>query len=108
MKHLKQYIGVYMLGLLALGIWADWQEQELWVFWLMIPVVFWQLPPFSWKQKIFTWAAGKDPLGLKRLTENYLRNKPYYYWIAYVFLLWAIASILVSLISGEPTIVLIG
>ena len=110
MKHLKQYIGYYMLGLLALGIWADWQEQELWVFWLMIPVVLWKLPPFNWGDRVFGWAASKDPFGTKRATKAFMdkRSNKWYWWLGYFIAIWIIASILVSLISGEPTIVLIG
>ena len=65
-------IGYYILAILILGIWIDWQEQELWAFWLVIPVVFWKSSPFEWGSKIFSWAATKDSFGTKRATKAFM------------------------------------
>lgn len=97
-----------MLVILALGIWAAWGTGEGWIFWLMIPVVLWKLPPFSWSDKVFNWAASKDPLGTKKATAKFMKGKPWYYWVIYTLLLWGLMSVVVSLISGEPTLVLFG
>ena len=108
MEHLKQNIGWYLLGILAIGIWAAWGTGEGWIFWLMIPVVWWKTPPFSGSDRVFGWAASKDPLGTKRATKKFLTGKKWYWWVGYTLLVWLIASVLVSLISGEATLVLIG
>ena len=108
MEHLKQNIGWYLLGIIAVGIWAACGTGEGWIFWLMIPVVWWKTPPFSGSDRVFGWAASKDPLGTKRATKKFLTGKKWYWWVGYTLLVWLIVSVLVSLISGEATLVLIG
>ena len=74
----------------------------------LIPVILWKIPPFNNKEKLFAWAASKDPLGTKKATAKFLQGKAWYWWVGYALLLWALASVVVSLISGEPTLVIIG
>ena len=99
-----------MLGICALGIWAGWETGEGWIMLLVIPVVLWKTPPFSWSDRVFGWSASKDPLGTKRATKSFMdkRGNKWYWWLGYALIIWAIASVIVSLISGEPTLVLIG
>ena len=110
MDHLRKTIGWYLLGILAIGIWAAWGTGEGWIFWLMIPVVLWKTPPFSWNDRLFGWAASKDPLGTKAATKRFMdkRGNKWYWWLGYLLIIWAVVSLIVSLISGEPTLVIVG
>ena len=49
MAHLRKYIGVYLLGMVALAIYFDTPDDDypLWLWWLIIPVILWKVPPFS-------------------------------------------------------------
>ena len=108
MNYLRKTIGWYLLGICALGIWAGWETGEGWIMLLVVPVVLWKTPPFNWSNQVFGWAASKDPLGTKRATKKFLTGKKWYWWVGYTLLVWLIVSVLVSLISGEATLVLIG
>jgi hypothetical protein len=70
-EHLKEQIGWYLLALCAIGAWAGWQSDG-WIMLLMMPVVLWKVPPFSKEEKLFAWAASKDPLGIKAATAKFL------------------------------------
>jgi hypothetical protein len=106
-EHLKEQIGWYLLALCAIGAWAGWQSDG-WIMLLMMPVVLWKVPPFSKEEKLFAWAASKDPLGIKAATAKFLQGKAWYWWLGYFILTCVIASILISLITGEQTLVIIG
>jgi hypothetical protein len=56
-EHLKKYIGLYLLGMIALAIYFDAADDSypVWVWWLLIPVVLWKTPPFN----IGDWFWGK-------------------------------------------------
>ena len=54
------------------------------------------------KDKLFAWAASKDPLKKKKATAKFLEGKAWYWWVGYALLLWALASVVVSLISVNP------
>lgn len=56
-EHLKKYIGIYLLGMIALAIYFDAADDSypVWVWWLLIPVVLWKTPPFN----IGDWFWGK-------------------------------------------------
>ena len=49
MKHLRKYIGVYLLGMVAIAIYFDTPDDNypLWLWWLIVPVILWKAPPFS-------------------------------------------------------------
>ena len=49
MTHLRKYIGVYLLGMVALAIYFDTPDDDypLWLWWLIVPVILWKVPPFS-------------------------------------------------------------
>lgn len=49
MQHLKKYIGVYLLGMIAIAIYLDTPDDDypLWLWWLIVPVILWKVPPFS-------------------------------------------------------------
>lgn len=106
-EHLRKYIGYYMIPLCLFGAYAGWNDDG-WIMLLMIPVILWKVPPFNNKDKLFAWAASKDPLGTKKATAKFLEGKAWYWWVGYALLLWALASVVVSLISGEPTLVIVG
>ena len=36
------------------------------------------------------------------------RGNKWYWWLGYLLIIWAIASAIVSLIPGEPTLVIVG
>ena len=112
MEFMKKNIGWFLLIVLAIGIWAGHSEPSddypVFIFYLMIPVILWKVPPFSFSNKTFAWAGRQDPLGTKKATRNFLKGKKWYWWVGYTILLWGIASLLISLISGTPTLVLIG
>ena len=114
MNHLKKYIGWYALALLVFVIYEGHavpsDDHPVIIFYLMIPVVLWKMPPFNFSDRVFGWAASKDPLGTKRATKTFMnkRGNKWYWWLAYAVVIWIIVSVFVSLISGEPTIVLIG
>ena len=114
MDFIKKNIGWFLLGILGITIWLGHTEPSddypVFLFYLMIPVVLWKTPPFSWSDRVFGYAASKDPLGTKRATKNFMdkRGNKWYWWLGYTILLWGFPSIVVSLISGEPTLVLIG
>ena len=59
--------------------------------------LLWKVPPNN-KDKLFAWAASKDP-GTKKATAKFLEGKAWYWWVGYALLLWALASVVVSLIS---------
>ena len=114
MDFVKKNIGWFLLALLVIAIYGGHTEPSddypVFIFYLMIPVVLWKLPPFSLSDRVFGWAASKDPLGTKRATKKFMdkRSNKWYWWLGYAILLWIFASIVVSLISGEPTLVLVG
>ena len=49
MAHLRKYIGVYLLGMVALARYFDTPDDDypLWLWWLIVPVILWKVPPFS-------------------------------------------------------------
>ena len=49
MTHLRKYIGVYLIGMVALAIYFDTPDDDypLWLWWLIVPVILWKVPPFS-------------------------------------------------------------
>jgi len=114
MNHLRKTIGWYLLGILGITIWLGHTEPSddypVFLFYLMIPVVLWKAPPFSWGDKLFGWSASKDPLGTKRATKKFMdkRGNKWYWWLGYLLIIWAIVSAIVSLISGELTLVIVG
>ena len=57
MTHLRKYIGVYLLGMVALAIYFDTPDDDypLWLWWLIVPVILWKVPPFS----VGDWFWGK-------------------------------------------------
>ena len=113
-EHLRNKIGWYILALVVLCIYFGHidpdPEYPVFIFYLMIPVVFWKLPPFGWSDRVFGWAASKDPLGTKRATKRFMdkRGNKWYWWLAYLVVIWIIASVIYSLIAGEPTLVIVG
>ncbi len=108
MDFVRKNIGWFLLAILVFGIVVSWGDEDSWIFWLIIPVVLWKLPPFSVSKRVFGWAASKDPLGTKKATAKFMKGKPWYYWVIYTVIIWAVMSALVSLLSGTPTLVLIG
>ena len=56
-NHLKNYIGIYLLAMVALSIYFDTPDDNypVWVWWLMVPVILWKAPPFN----IGDWFWGK-------------------------------------------------
>ena len=76
--------------------------------------------PVLWKDS-FSWGGGgvinylvglieKDPWGTKRATKKFMdkRGNKWYWWLGYLLIIWAIVSAIVSLIRGEPTLVIVG
>jgi len=57
MNHLKNKIGIYLLALVAVGIYFDNPDDDypLWLWWLIVPVILWKVPPFN----IGDWFWGK-------------------------------------------------
>ena len=84
MKHFKKYIGIYLLGMIALAIYFDTPDDDypLWLWWLIVPVILWKVPPFS----IGDWCWGKVASGwewiLKPFT-NWMQNWPW--WAKTIF-----------------------
>lgn len=114
LTHLRSYIGWYILALLVAAIYGGHTEPSddypVFIFYLLIPVVFWKLPPFNWNDRLFGWAASKDPLGTKRATKRFMdkRGNKWYWWLGYTIILWLVVSVIYSLIAGEPTLVIVG
>ena len=48
-NHLRNYIGVYLLAMIALAIYFDTPDDDypLWLWWLIVPVILWKVPPFN-------------------------------------------------------------
>ena len=49
MAHLRKYIGIYLLAMIAIAIYFDtpYDDYPLWLWWLIVPVILWKVPPFS-------------------------------------------------------------
>ena len=43
-EHLKKYIGIYLLAMVAFGIYFDNPDDDypVWVWYLLVPVVLWK------------------------------------------------------------------
>lgn len=84
MKHLKKYIGIYILAMLGLLIyWHEpTDEYPVWVMWLMIPVVLWKVPPFSMED----WFWGKVGTFFSWILSPFTRwQSKWPKWVQYVF-----------------------
>ena len=49
LEHLRKYIGLYLLGMVALAIYLDTPDDDypLWLWWLIVPIILWKTPPFN-------------------------------------------------------------
>jgi len=108
MEFMKKNIGWFLLSILVFGIVISWGDGDNFIFWLIIPVILWKLPPFNVSKRVFGWAASKDPLGTKKSTAKFMKGKPWYYWLGYFILTCAVMSGIISLITGEYHLVFFG
>ena len=56
-EHLRKWIGLYLLGMIAIAIYLDTPDDDypLWLWWLIVPIILWKTPPFS----VGDWFWGK-------------------------------------------------
>ena len=83
-NHLKKYIGLYLLGMIALAIYFDTPDDAfpLWLWWLIVPVILWKTPPFNigdwfWGKIASVWEWTLTPL------TNRLKKLPW--WARTIF-----------------------
>tara|TARA_B100000073_G_C23492409_1_gene476256 strand:+ start:343 stop:687 length:345 start_codon:yes stop_codon:yes gene_type:complete len=89
--HLKKYIGLYLLAIVACAIYLDTPDDNypLWLWWLIVPIILWKTPPFN----IGDWFWGKITSFLLWITtplRNWVQT-----WPAWLRGLFAIITIIV-------------
>ena len=74
LAHMKKWIGAYLLALLVLMIVIDDPNDDYpqWVWWLIVPVVLWKVPPFS----VGDWFWGKVTNILAWILQELLTTIP--------------------------------
>ena len=86
MAHLRKYIGVYLLGLVALAIYFDTPDDDypLWLWWLIVPVILWKVPPFSVGDRFWGYVMRLYEL-LFQIPMRWLKKSPK--WFQYTFVI---------------------
>ena len=88
MQHLRKYIGVYLLGMVAIAIYFDTPDDQypLWLWWLIVPVILWKVPPFG----VGDWFWGKIYKFYEWLFQipiSWLKKAPRWFQIAFAIVL---------------------
>ena len=84
MKHLKNNIGIYLLAIIGIAIYFDTPDDDypLWLWWLIVPVILWKVPPFN----IGDWFWSKVASFWSWILGPFLRwQTTWPTWVKYVF-----------------------